>query len=124
MATKTTESETSGLNLAVLIGEVTTPVVTRDLPNGDIASTFDITSLTRDGRLSVPVSLNDSGENVSVGAVVLVVGVVRRRFFRSGGSVASRTEVVAHHVVPVRRRAMVRRALQGVVSNIDDLIGG
>ena len=36
---------------------------------------------------------------------VVVVGRVRRRFFRAGGATASRTEVVADRVVPARQRA-------------------
>jgi hypothetical protein len=33
-----------------------------------------------------------------------VVGRVRRRFYRAGGATASRTELVAERVAPVRQR--------------------
>ena len=40
-----------------------------------------------------------------------MVGSVRRRFFRAGGTTQSRTEVVAEKVLPARRGRDVRRAL-------------
>jgi single-strand DNA-binding protein len=42
---------------------------------------------------------------------VVVVGSVRRRFFRVGGATQSRTEVVADRVVAARRAREVRRML-------------
>ncbi len=50
---------------------------------------------------------------------VLVVGRVRRRFFRAGGVTQSRTEVVADAVVPVRQKARVRSALDGARQRVD-----
>jgi single-strand DNA-binding protein len=55
------------------------------------------------------------------GTDVLVVGRVRRRFFRAGGVTQSRTEVVASAVVPLRRTAAVRRALRGAVSALEQV---
>jgi single-strand DNA-binding protein len=49
---------------------------------------------------------------------VLVVGHVRRRFFRSGALTQSRTEVVAQRVVPLSRRARVTRVLEAVATAI------
>ena len=40
---------------------------------------------------------------------VVVVGRVRRRFFRSGGATQSRTEVVAERVARPRQAKRVRR---------------
>ena len=48
------------------------------------------------------------------GDEVVVVGRARRRFFRAGGATASRTEVVAAQVCPVRAPARVRAALAPV----------
>jgi single-strand DNA-binding protein len=42
---------------------------------------------------------------------VIVVGTVRRRFFRAGGATQSRTEVVADRIVPTRRTKDVQRSL-------------
>ena len=51
-----------------------------------------------------------------IGREVVVVGRVRKRFYRAGGATQSRTEVVAARVVPARRRSQVNKA-------IDDAIG-
>jgi single-strand DNA-binding protein len=112
--------ETMGLNHVVLLGEVSSELVTRDLADESTVSTFDLTTTTDQGRFSVPVSVEGVPAVVEVGAHVCVIGRVRRRFFRSGSSVASRTEVVAHVICPTRRRAQVRKAVDAV---IDDLSG-
>ena len=52
---------------------------------------------------------------------MLVVGRVRRRFYRAGGSTQSRTEVVASAVVPLRRRAAVRRLLAEASVALEEL---
>jgi single-strand DNA-binding protein len=51
----------------------------------------------------------------------LVVGAVRRRFFRVGGATQSRTEVVADAVVPMRQRKRVLSALRGAADRVLDL---
>ena len=104
--------EIDNINIVVLVGEVTSPPVSRELPSGSVVSTFDLATVTDSGRVSVPVSLEGETEVAVVGAEVCVVGIVRRRFFRAGSSVASRTEVVAEAVLPMRRRAQVRKAVQ------------
>ena len=53
-------------------------------------------------------------------ALVVVVGQVRRRFFRAGGVTQSRTEVVASYIVGARRASDVRKALQRARSRLDD----
>lgn len=110
--------EIDNINIVVLIGEVTSPPVSRELPSGSVVSTFDIATVTDLGRVSVPVSLEGETEVAVVGAEVCVVGIVRRRFFRAGSSVASRTEVVAEAVLPMRRRAQVRKAVQKATDNL------
>lgn len=110
--------EIDNINIVVLVGEVTSPPVSRELPSGAVVSTFDIATVTSSGRVSVPVSLEGETEIAVVGAEVCVVGLVRRRFFRSGASVASRTEVVAQSVIPVRRRAQVRKAVGAATENL------
>ena len=114
--------EARGLNHAVLVGEVTSELVTRDLADETTVSTFDLTTSTPQGRMSVPVSVEGVPSVVEVGAQVCVIGLVRRRFFRSGPSVASRTEVVAHVICPVRRRAQVRKAIDGVIEDLSGLL--
>jgi len=110
--------EIDNLNIVVLVGEVTSPPVSRELPSGSVVSTFDIATVTDSGRVSVPVSLEGETDVAVVGAEVCVVGIVRRRFFRAGSSVSSRTEVVAEAVLPMRRRAQVRKAVQKATDNL------
>ena len=110
--------EIDNINIVVLVGEVTSPPVSRELPSGSVVSTFDIATVTDVGRVSVPVSLEGETEVAVVGAEVCVVGIIRRRFFRSGSSVASRTEVVAESVIPMRRRAQVRKVVQKATDNL------
>ena len=110
--------EIDNINIVVLVGEVTSPPVSRELPSGSVVSAFDIATVTESGRVSVPISLEGETGAAVVGSEVCVVGIVRRRFFRSGSSVASRTEVVAEAVLPMRRRAQVRKAVQKATNNL------
>jgi single-stranded DNA-binding protein len=122
--TTTTVLDFEGLNTVILVGEITSPQVLRTLSNGNIASSFDLATATADGRLSVPVSMNGESDVAVVGALVCVLGSVRRRFFRAGGSVTSRTEVIATAVIPLRRKAQIRKALEGPIENLLALQGG
>ena len=56
---------------------------------------------------------------LAAGTEVVVTGRVRRRFFRAGGTTASRTEVVAEAVVAARRRAQVARLVDAAVAALD-----
>ena len=110
--------EIDNLNIVVLVGEVTSPPVSRELSSGAVVSTFDLATVTDSGRISVPVSLEGESDVAVVGAEICVVGIVRRRFFRSGSSVTSRTEVLADAVIPMRRRAQVRKAIEKTTDNL------
>ncbi|HET7523922.1 MAG TPA: hypothetical protein VFJ79_07250, partial [Acidimicrobiales bacterium] len=55
---------------------------------------------------------------LDAGVGVVVVGRVRRRFFRSGGVTQSRTEVVASRVVRAGASARVRAALDEAAAAI------
>lgn len=114
--------ETAGINLVILVGEVTSPVVSRTLSSGDTASSFDIATVTESGRVSVPISIEGECDIATVGAELCVVGYVRRRFFRSGAGVTSRTEVVAQSVVPMRRRAQARKVASRALENLSEFL--
>lgn len=116
------KEESTGLNHVVLVGEVTSELVTRELADESTVSTFDVVTSTPQGRLSVPVSIEGVPSVVEVGTQVCVIGRVRRRFFRSGSSVASRTEVVAHVICPTRRRAQVRKAIDAVIEDLSGFL--
>lgn len=123
MSARTTTVGECGLNIVVLVGEVTSPPVSRDLSDGSVVSTFDIATRSDVGRVSVPVSVVGDGTVAEVGTPVLVVGHVRRRFFRAGSGVNSRTEVVASVATPLRRKAQVRRAVESAVGELTAFTG-
>jgi hypothetical protein len=68
-----------------------------------------------------------SAVHAEVDALVLVVGEVRRRFFRAGGVTQSRTEVLASAAVPwpVRggRTVSTRRQVDGLLTAAIDVLG-
>jgi single-strand DNA-binding protein len=107
------------INLAVISGVMTNEPVCRELPDGATVVQFDVnTTVDRDGRpanVSVPVSWRDPTD-AAVSALVpgddvVVVGRIERRFFRTGGSTQSRTELVAERCLPARRTKSVRSLL-------------
>ena len=116
------EEVSEGLNRVVLVGEVTSSLVTRELSDESVVSTFDLLTDIEAGRATVPVSVEGVPSVVEGGAQVCVIGFVRRRFFRSGASVASRTEVVADVITPMRRKAQVRKAVQSVVEDLSSFL--
>lgn len=101
-------------NLALLRGRLSSPPGRRELPSGEVVHTFEVT-IREAGQatVSVPVVLEGTAApaGLEVGTEVVVIGRVRRRFFRAGGSTASRTEVLAERIVPAGRSARVRPVL-------------
>jgi single-strand DNA-binding protein len=74
----------------------------------------------------VPVAWPDAPDGClswEAGLAVVVVGRVRRRFFRAGGATVSRTEVVAQVVAPARQRVRASRALHGAAELLADAAG-
>jgi single-strand DNA-binding protein len=113
----------SSTNVAVVRGTVRGPAVHRTLPSGVVVAQFDVAT-TVDGAtgvVAVPVAWTDPAPDASIvadGAAVVVVGTVRRRFFRVGGVTQSRTELAADAVIPVRRRAQVAAALERAAAQL------
>src|SRR5262245_23583807 len=108
-------------NVAVVQGQLSGPPRRRQLPSGDRVVELDVTTRGEGGSRSVPVSWFDPGalaESLQAGDAVLVVGYVRRRFFRTAAVTQSRTEVIAQRVVAAGRRAQVARALDEVAAAI------
>jgi single-strand DNA-binding protein len=116
-------------NVAVIRGAVQSEPHVRDLPGGGIVVQFDVTTRVcsdgRDTSVSVPIAWNDpTSPQLGVlipGAEVVVVGTVRRRFFRVSGATQSRTEVVADAVIPARRHQRVSAALREAADRLLDL---
>ncbi len=103
------------MNVTVVTGHLSRPPEHRVLPSGDELVAFEVTVPRVDARAeSVPVvwlGAPVGAAHLAAGEEVLVVGRVRRRFYRSGGATQSRTEIVAEQVVPTRRAATARKAL-------------
>ena len=113
-------------NLAVIRGTVPNEPTARDLPAGGVVVQFDVTTrVLTDGRetnVSVPVAWMDPTATqlavVAPGTELVVVGTVRRRFFRVGGATQSRTEVVADAVIPTRRSKGVAAVLRDAAERL------
>lgn len=115
------------VNLVVLRGALSRPPESRLLPSGDEVVNYEVTVARPDGPAEgVPVVWSDPPArrpNLDTGDEIVVVGRVRRRFFRAGGATQSRTEVVAERVVagrPARRaEAAVARALIEALATLE-----
>lgn len=111
-------------NLAVVAGALSSPPKRRALPSGDELVQLEITTrpVGAAAASSVPVSVAPAIagraelDQLDVGEEVVVIGHVRRRFFRAGGVTQSRTEVVATHVIPSRKQAAASRAVAKAVA--------
>jgi single-strand DNA-binding protein len=111
------------MNVVVLRGAVVRLPEVRELPSGSRLLSFDVRTVGTDGRAeTAPVSWADppgaDEEALVEGAEVLVVGRIRRRFFRTGGATQSRTEVVAERVARPRQARRARAALDAAVGTI------
>lgn len=111
-------------NVAIVQGRLSGAPRRRELPSGSVLVELDVTTRGDGGSSSVPVAWFDPGAlaaTLQEGDDVLIVGYVRRRFFRTAAAVTqSRTEVVAQRVVGAAKRAQVGRALGEVMA----VIGG
>jgi len=100
------------MNFVMLEGVLSRPCSVRDLPSGSQLCSLEVT--TRDdagAAVSVPVSWFDPPRppEWEAGTEVVVIGSVRRRFFRTAAGTQSRTEVVAEVVAAGSDRRSARR---------------
>lgn len=110
------------MNVVALTGRLSRPAEQRVLPSGDRLVAIDVT-VAREGEKAEGVPVVWFGAPASAGDLdvderVVVVGRVRRRFFRSGGSTQSRTEVVADAVVPSRHTKRAKAALAAAADQL------
>jgi single-strand DNA-binding protein len=110
--------------MAIVVGNLAKPVEVRNLASGLSIANFDLVVPQVDGTPdTVPVALFEPPDETlqwAAGDVLVVVGRVRRRFFRAGPSTQSRTEVVAENVVPLSQYERARLAL----ANVGPVISG
>jgi single-strand DNA-binding protein len=112
------------LNLAVVEGRLSRSPQERILPSGDRLVSFEV-SVQRTPRPteSVPVAWPKAPLRVTQlepGTHVLVLGRVRRRFFRAAGFTQSRTEVVADAVVPMSHGKKAAKLLAQARALLED----
>jgi len=114
------------MNVVTLRGRLSRPAEERQLPSGDRLVQLELTvARPGDKAESVPVVCFDAPASVAgldVDDEIVVVGRVRRRFFRTGGATQSRTEVVADQVVPSRYTKKAAAAIERAQQLIDDSI--
>ncbi|MCU1460852.1 MAG: hypothetical protein JWO37_927 [Acidimicrobiales bacterium] len=113
-------------NVVALVGRLNRPAEERELPSGDRLIGLELTvERPGDKAESVPVVWPGGPAGVlawAPGELVVVVGRVRRRFFRANGSTQSRTEVVAEQGAPARHSKRARAALDLALGRLDDLL--
>jgi single-strand DNA-binding protein len=118
-----TELVPAGSNLVVLRGLIRRDPEFRVLASGDELMSLDLTVRSDDGPAeSVPVVWpNPAAAAVKFveGDDVVVVGRIRRRFFRAGGSTATRTEVHADKILSARSGVRIRTALEPRVEDLN-----
>ena len=108
-------------NIVVLQGRLSRPPGRRELPSGDSLAALDLSVPALPGGRadSVPLVWFDPPawvDRLDAGAELVVLGRVRRRFFRSGAGLSSRTEVVVDAAAPPSRPARVAAIMQRALS--------
>lgn len=103
-------AEPSDLDIAIVTGTLSSDPTTTELASGSVLVRYEVTSRQSEGTDTVPVAWFDPSRPpaLSAGDGVVVVGRVRRRFFRAGGATRSATEIVASSVA---RRSSTKRAV-------------
>jgi len=89
------------LNLAVVRGPLSSPPEVRTLVSGSRVAALSVRTPLEDRATSVPVTVWDPPgwiEALAEGDDVVVLGTVRRRFYRAGGTTGSRVDVEASFV--------------------------
>ncbi len=115
-------------NLVALIGRLARPAEVRELPSGDRLVAYEVT-VPRDGERAETVPVVWMGAPASaadhdVDERLVVIGRVRRRFYRAGGSTQSRTEVVAEAVVNARHAKRAGAALERAQARLTEAVMG
>lgn len=108
------------LDLAVVTGTLSSDPTIVELASGSLLYRYEVTSRHAGGTDTVPVVWFDPSRPPALhaGDGVVVVGRVRRRFFRAGGTTRSATEVVATSVARTRATTRARQALESALAGL------
>lgn len=104
------------MSVCIVSGSVAGEPTQVDLADGRTLHCFDLRTV--DGPVNLVIE-NDDHARPEAGSTVVVIGRIRRRFFRAGGATAARTELLVERIVPARRRAVVRRAIEAALDDLD-----
>jgi single-stranded DNA-binding protein len=108
------------MNVVVLRGKLSRAPEERALDSGTRLVRYEVTVRNGEGPAETsPVAWLDapaSAATIPAGEEVVVVGRVRRRWFRRGPSTESRVEVAAEAVVPARQRKRADAAIRQAVA--------
>ncbi len=112
--------EVGDIDLAVVTGTLSSDPTVLELASGSLLHRYEVTSRHVHGTDTVPVVWFDPGRvpALAAGDRVVVVGRVRRRFYRAGGATRSATEVVATSVARARATSRARRALAAALDEL------
>jgi single-strand DNA-binding protein len=115
------------VNVVALRGRLARPADPRVLPSGDRLIDYQVTVDGPEGRAeTVPVvwfGAPATASSLDTGDAVVVVGRVRRRFYRAGGATQSRTEVVADVVLPPGQAKRTAAVLRAAAAKVEDAAG-
>ncbi len=122
----TTPVEVGHLDLAVVLGVLSRDPTVTELPSGSVLHRYEVTVRDRTPADSIPVSWFDPSRppTLAAGDEVVVVGRVRRRFYRAGGATRSATEVEASRVARAGTTARAIAALDAARAVLDGSRGG
>ena len=104
------------MSVCIVAGTVAGEATVVDLADGRILHCFDLR--TSDGPINLVIE-NNTHTVPSPGDPVVVIGRIRRRFFRAGGATAARTELLVQRIEPAHRRAVVKRAIEKAVAQLE-----
>jgi single-stranded DNA-binding protein len=117
-----------GTNVVILRGHLSRPPEERELPSGDRLLVYDVT-MPADARPADTARVvwfggPPSALGLEPDEEVVVVGRVRRRFYKAAGFTQSQTDVVADAVVPARQAKRAAAAVQAAVGRLGAGPGG
>lgn len=111
------------LNLAVIRGPLSSAPEVRALPSGSTVANLAVRAPTPDHSTSVPISVWDPPAwvaELTEGDEVIVLGGVRRRFYRAGGGTGSRVDVEATFIGRAGKRQVgtVARRMEATLAEL------
>jgi single-strand DNA-binding protein len=116
------------VNLVVVCGRCSGPPEVRALESGRTLAALAVRSRGSDGRItSVPVTVWEPAtwvEDLDAGSEVVVVGAVRRRFFRTAaGGAGTRVDVEAAFIGRAGNARQREAARRRATAALDELLG-